>query len=189
MLKLLSAMTFLPARAVCLVFLVVYAVALGQAATLEKLTLEEMSQRATLIIRGKITSCVGEARGAVIYTRCHVNVNETWKGQGGATTSFLTLGGKSRGLVQTYTGAPKLVEGEEYVLFLWAGRSGVPQVIGLSQGVFDLNPAAKGGSTASRAASSELMLDKAGRQVRDESIELRTDELRARVESALARRR
>lgn len=172
--------------AVSLAMLLVSAAIPGQAATLEKLSLEEMSQRATLIFRGRISHCAGEARGAVIYTRCYANVAETWKGQAGSATSFLVLGGKARGLVQTFTGSPRITEGDEYVLFLWAGRSGALQVIGLSQGVFDLKPSAKGGTTAVRAASSEVMLDKQGREVRDETIVVEADELRSRVRSALA---
>ena len=49
-------------------------------ATLEKLSLDQMAQQSTMIVRGQVTGCNGEARGSLIYTRCGVAVSETWKG-------------------------------------------------------------------------------------------------------------
>ena len=51
---------------------------------------------------------------------------------------FIVPGGRVQNLTQTFTGTPKFNADEQYVLFLWVGRSGVPQIIGLSQGVFDV---------------------------------------------------
>ena len=93
-------------------------------ATLEKLSLDEMSQRSTVIVRSKVNSCAGEQRGSVIYTRCRVSVIERWKGTAGAQLEFLVPGGTSRGLTQVFTGTPNFAAGSEYVLFLWSGRSG-----------------------------------------------------------------
>ena len=156
------------------------------AATLEKLTTEEMSQKATLIVRGRVTRCAGDVRGPVIYTACTVAVTERWKGQAGSTVQVWIPGGTARGLVQTFTGTPKFTNGDEYVLFLWSGRSGINQVIGLSQGVFDLTPNATGQVAAKRAASSERMLNKAGQEIQDEAVELRVSELKALVKRALS---
>lgn len=156
------------------------------AATLEKLTTEEMAQKATLIVRGRVTNCAGQVRGPVIYTACTVAVTERWKGQAASSVQVWIPGGSAQGLVQTFTGTPKFTNGDEYVLFLWSGRSGLNQVIGLSQGVFDLTPNQAGQVTAKRAAATERMLNRAGEEVRDESVEIRVSELKAQVQRALA---
>lgn len=165
--------------------LILLAIAAG-AATLEKLSIEEMSQKATLIVRGRVTGCAGEARGTVIYTACTLAVTDRWKGGSGGSVQFLIPGGRANGLAQTFTGTPKFTSGDEYILFLWAGRSGVNQLIGLSQGVFDLKSQGSGDAKAQRAASSERMLDKAGNPVTDEAVEMRVSDLRNRVRNALA---
>lgn len=154
------------------------------AATLEQLTLEEMSQKATLIVRGRVTGCAGEVKGSLIQTRCRVTVTDRWKGTSGADLSFVTPGGTAGGLVQTFTGTPKFSPGAEYVLFLWTGRSGVPQIIGLSQGVFDVAGGAKG-PTVRREASSEVMVNSAGERIVDQPTQMSVADLRARVAAAL----
>jgi hypothetical protein len=158
---------------------------LAHAATLEKLSIEEMAQKATRIVRGRVTGCSGQAQGLSVYTHCVVSVTETWKGQAASTAKFVVPGGTAAGLTQIFTGTPKFAAGEEYVLFLWTGRSGITQIIGLSQGVFDLGPDGKGKPIARRPATSELMLDKAGNPVRDENLELQVSELRRQVDRAL----
>jgi hypothetical protein len=157
-----------------------------EAATLEKLSLEQMSAKATLIVRGRVTGCAGEARGSMIYTRCALIVSERWKGQSGTQLNFYIPGGAAQGLRQVITGAPILAGGDEYVLFLWTGRSGIHHVIGLSQGVFDLTPDTKGVVKARREAATTVMVDQTGNPIRDEAIELRVSELRSRVKQALA---
>jgi hypothetical protein len=155
--------------------------ALAAGATLEKLSVEEMSQKSTLIVRGRVAGCAGEIQGSVIYTACTVTVSERWKGQSGPQVRFVIPGGRASGLVQTFTGTPKLNSGGEYVLFLWAGRSGVNQVIGMSQGVFNLET-----GVATRKASTERMVDKSGYEVEDQPLRLGVSELRQRVRQALA---
>ncbi len=88
---------------------------------------------------------------------------------------------------QSFSGAPKLVPGEEYILFLWTGPSGRTQVIGLSQGVFGLQADGQGGPLVSRAPSTEAMLDpKTGQLVTDEAVRMKLSDLRARVASRAA---
>ena len=154
---------------------------LASGATLEKLSIDDMSRKSTLIVRGRIGACAGEQRGSVIYTRCKVSVIERWKGTAGNQVDLLIPGGTARGLIQMFTGTPKLRNGAEYVLFLWSGKSGVLQVIGLSQGVFDVKVDGKGGVTAKREATAEVMLDSAGQTVHDEGVQMTVAALRNRV--------
>ena len=87
-------------------------------------------------------------------------------------------------------GAPSLRVGNEYVLFLWTSRSGLTQIIGLSQGVFSVTPspvgdAAAGDPLVTRAAAGERMLDTAGRPVRDQVLAMKWSELKSQVRQAL----
>lgn len=168
------------------VALALCAAATSAGATLEKLSLEEMAQKSTLIVRGRVGACTGEARGPVIYTRCGLTVSERWKGQSGAQVDFFLPGGTAQGLRQNFGGAPQIAPGAEYVLFLWAGKSGLHQVVGLSQGVFDLKLDSKGVTTARREASTERMLDRNGAPVQDVPVEMGVAELKSRVSRALA---
>ena len=76
-------------------------------ATLEQLSIEQMAQKSTSIVRGRVTGCAGEMRGSVIYTRCGLIVSETWKGTPTTKADFVVLGGTARGLSQTFSGAPQ----------------------------------------------------------------------------------
>jgi len=156
------------------------------AATLEKLTIEQMAQQSTLIVRGRVTGCYGENRGRIIYTRCGVAVSETWKGSPRSDVDFIVPGGRVQNLTQTFTGTPKFNADEQYVLFLWVGRSGVPQIIGLSQGVFDVTFTKSGAPLVRREATTELMLDSKGKQMRDEGVSMSVTQLREQVDRALA---
>jgi hypothetical protein len=148
--------------------------------TLEHLTLEQMVQKSTGIVRARVASCTGEMRQRLIYTRCDVTVTETWKGAAATHTSVFVPGGRVGRLVQTIAGAPALTTGQEYVLFLWAGRSGINQVIGLHQGVFQLLPDGKG-FIAQRTATTERMLDASGREIADQDMRYSAAELKQRV--------
>lgn len=165
-----------------------------RAATLEYLNLDDMAKQSTAIVRGRVQSCAGEFRGSVIFTHCKVAVTERWKGAPQPLVDVATPGGTAMGMAQNFPGSPKLTQGQEYVLFLWTGKSGMTQVIGLSQGVFDLKPAAtgqaagqaKGEAMAQRAATTERMLDAAGNVISDSPLEMRVRELKARVVKSLA---
>jgi hypothetical protein len=151
------------------------------ATTLEQLSLEQMTQKSTAIVRARVSGCTGEMRQRLIYTRCDVAVSETWKGNLGTHTSVYVPGGRVGRLVQTIAGAPVLSTGQEYVLFLWAGRSGINQVIGLHQGVFQLLPDGKGAKVAQRTATAERMLDASGQEIADHDMRYSAAELKQRV--------
>lgn len=172
----------MPFRALSLVL----AACLANAATLEKLTLDEMIEKSTAIVRGRVLAPSTSVRGSVLYTHFPVEVLEQWKGQPARQAEVMVPGGSRGSLHQHFPGAPSLVTGKEYVLFLWTGRSGAAQVIGFTQGVFDIRDSA-GEPTAHRAASSEALVDlRTGRMVRDEPLQMKLAELRARVGEKLA---
>ena len=168
-------------------FLLVLALGL-QAATLEYLSLDDMAAKSTAIVRGRMVSTGTGARGSLIYTQYSIQVLERLKGPEASQVDVVVLGGTSQGLSQTFSGAPQLGVGVDYVLFLWTGPSGLTQIIGLSQGLFQLQKDDKGEWIATRAAASETMVDpKTGRLVNDQAIRLRLTDLRSRVRSAASR--
>ncbi|MCC7236559.1 MAG: hypothetical protein IT163_14700 [Bryobacterales bacterium] len=157
----------------------------GRAATLERLSMDEMIHQSTEIVRGRVMTLGVSTKGSVLYTLARVEVLERWKGPTGRTVEIWIPGGRSGNLRQTFSGAPSLSVGGEYVLFLWAGSSGNRQVIGFSQGAFDVKLDAKGSPQMQRAATSEAMLDDRGQQVEDVPVRMSLAELRKKLRSVL----
>ena len=164
------------------------------ATTLEQLTLDDMARQSTAIVRARVTGSHTGTQGTNVYTYFQLQVIETWKSSGQQTgkqtTEVAVPGGVSGGIRQNVAGAPELKPGHEYVLFLWTSRSGLTQVIGLSQGMFQVSEegSAGGGGDAvvQRPAASELMLNHSGLPVDDHAVSMPLRDLRARVRSALA---
>lgn len=156
------------------------------AATLERLSLDDMIEQATSIVRGRIAGSWTAPAGNVIYTHYRMQVAERWKGPQRTEVEFVVPGGAYNGVRQVCSGAPQLIEGQEYVLFLWTSRStGRTQIIGFTQGVFTV-PAGSA-ETAVRTPSSELMFERGtGRIVQDERIEMRMRDLSSRITLRLA---
>jgi len=155
------------------------------ATTLEQLTLDDMTQKSTAIVRARIIGSRSAMRGSDIYTYFQLRLLETWKSSGQAITEVAVPGGVASGIRQSVAGAPELKPGQEYVLFLWTGHSGLTQLMGLSQGVFNLSEEGSGGGVVKRSAASELMLDRSGNPVQDHAVSIRLQDLRARVRQTL----
>lgn len=130
----------------------------GLAATLERMSLEEMTSKSTAIVRAKAISSSTEMVGSIVYTRTRFQVLERWKGPEGGAVDVFEPGGRVGGLIQNYSGVPRFTPGQEVVLFLWTGPSGRTQIIGLSQGVMQVERSAAGEAEVSRQPAGELML-------------------------------
>lgn len=151
-----------------------------QGATLGRLSLSDMIGKSISIERAKIASSFAAAEGPVIYTHYKLQVSEQLKGL--AISEIVVPGGVANGIRQFFAGAPQFQAGDEFVFFLWTSKSGLTQVMGLTQGLFTV--AAGGGAdpTVTRVASEELMLDTGtGHPVKDQTIVLKLSDLRARV--------
>lgn len=158
----------------------------GWAATLERLTLDDMIAKATAIVHGRVTGSAAAYRGTVIYTHFKVNILEQFKGATLSTADVLVPGGTVNGVRQTYPGAPQLTVGQEYVLFLWTSSSGATYTIGFTQGVFTLPKDSSGQAIAVRAPSTETILDPVtGNPVKDEPIRMPLAKLTAYISASL----
>lgn len=157
-------------------------------ATLEKLSLEQMAQKSTEIVRGRVTASRTAKRGPVIYTFATVEVLERWKGVDSGTAEVAVPGGALGQYRQTFSGAPALHPGDDYILFLWTGKSGVTQIIGLSQGVLDVVVDDSGAMTVQRAAASEVMLSpETGAPAQGEAFRMELPKFRERVRQVLTK--
>jgi|SRR5579871_3548793 len=156
-----------------------------RATTLLQLSLNDMIQQSTVIVQGTAQPSYSAFRGSVIYTHYLVHVSQVMKGNAGGYIDVAVLGGAANGLRQSYAGAPTLAPGQQYVMFLWTSKTGLTQVIGLSQGLFTLMPGASGQATAVRAASAERMLNNAGQEVSDSELKFSLSDLKTRIQGVL----
>ena len=125
---------------------------------------------------------------ATIYTHYTLQVSENFKGDKGSRADVAVPGGTANGLRQTFPGAPSLHPGDEYVFFLWTSRSGLTQIIGLSQGLFTLKTDSDGKAMAARSASAEPMIGPNGELRRDEPRSISIADLRSRIAKSASRK-
>jgi hypothetical protein len=151
----------------------------AQAATLEQLTLDQMAEKATTVVRATVTGSSTSVVNATVYTHYKLRIAEKWKGP--ELAEVMVPGGQAGKFQQSFPGVPELKEGKEYVLFLWKSSVGIVHLLGLSQGVFELSAPAEGSSLATRAKIGEMMLDAAGKKVADRAVSISLSDLRARV--------
>lgn len=151
------------------------------ATTLEQLSVDQMIRQSTAIVRAKVTGSYAANRNGSIYTFYRLQVTENLKSTTVQNAEVAVPGGVLGKVMQSVAGAPTLNVGSDYVLFLWTSRSGLTQVIGLSQGAFDVKATAGGNSVLSRAPVSAQMLNSDGRVVVDRGVTLDLTALRARL--------
>lgn len=156
------------------------------AATMVRLSLDDMVAKSTSIVRGKVLDSGTAVAGQVIFTHYRVQVMERLKGSALAVVDVAVPGGVAGGIRQNYSGVPRFQPGEEYVFFLWTGKAGPTQVIGLTQGLFALAANTGGDPMATRQSSHELMLDARSHQpVKDETLVMPLSQLRSKIQSGL----
>jgi len=172
-------------RVVAIFVLLVSAGIPAGATILQRLTLDEMARRSTSIVRVRVTGSREIVRSGDVFTQYGFETLEILK-PGPAAHEVAVPGGVAGGMRQAVAGAPTLRAGREYVLFLWTGRSGLTQLMGMSQGLFSVDRTAIADGLASRVAAGEQMLDAAGRPVRDDALSIPLATLKAKVSKALA---
>jgi len=164
---------------------VLWACCSAAAATLQQLTLDQITQSATAIVRARVTSSSASFTGSTIYTHYKLQTTETYKGFPAA--EVLMPGGVAQGVRQSYPGVPALQTGTEYVLFLWTSSStGITHLVGLTQGLFNVGQLSNGTLQVSRAAIGESMFNAAGRPVQDTAIQMALADLKTRIGTAIA---
>jgi hypothetical protein len=156
------------------------------ATTLQQLTIDQMIQQSTAIVRVKVTGSAPVARGSVIYTQYQFTLLETLKsGQNGTFSAVSVPGGAMGTIRQMVAGAPSLASGQEYVIFLWTSKSGLTQVIGLSQGLFTVLQDSAGTSVLVRPAATVSMVNQNGAPVSDSLATMTLQALRTEIQSVV----
>lgn len=170
----------------------------GFAVTLEELTLDEMIAASTYIVRGRVEGVVGVTGASVLYTEYDLRVAEVLQGdllggeatQGGGSPARLRLalpGGKVGNREQSFSGVPIPVAGKEYVFFLWRGRNGLLQLVGMTQGLLEVKRRT-GVATAERAPTDGMLLNRrSGLPVHDQGLRISLSRLRSNVMTARGR--
>jgi hypothetical protein len=114
------------------------------AATLQILTVDQMTATASAIVQGKIVASHADwinGKGSSIYTSYTVQADSYLKGNLGRTFQLIEPGGQVDNLVGSVPGAPVFHVGEHVVLFVQTdGPKNFHQAIGYEQGVFRVRP-------------------------------------------------
>jgi hypothetical protein len=160
--------------------------AVAPAATLERLSLDDMIVKSTTIVRAKVVNVFTAASGPVIYTHYQLQVSETLKGSAGGAVEIQLPGGAANNMRQSFAGVPQFNTGDEFVFFLWSGRTGSMQVLGLTQGLFSVPKGTSADPLMTRSASPEVMLERGtGKQLKDQTLTMRLSELRSHIGATL----
>ncbi len=175
----------------------------GWAVTLEELSFEELIRSSTFIVRGRVEGVTGVASSSgvakaggnsgagtvapahVLYTEYGIRVTELLQGEGNPDRLTVALpGGRVGSREQMFSGVPALVTGKEYVFFLWRGRSGRLQLVGMTQGLLEVQR--RGGvAMAERQASDGMLLSRrTGLPVHDRAVRMSLARLRSAVGAA-----
>ena len=156
-----------------------------QCATLEQLSMSDMIAKSTAIVRAKVVSSYTAMSGPVVYTHYQLQVSERYKGAAQSTVDLAIPGGVANGIRQVWGGAPQLDKGADCVFFLWTGKSGLTQVMGLSQGLFTVAQDGSADPAVTHTASHETMLDhNTGRAVQDRTLAMPLSGLKAQIAAA-----
>jgi hypothetical protein len=155
------------------------------ATTLRKLSIDDMIQQSTAIVRVQVTGSSAAFRGKDIYSYYQLQVIENMKAVSPQSLAVAVPGGVAGGVRQMVAGAPMLATGQEYVIFLWTSKSGLTQVIGLSQGLFAVTQNSAGAAVIVRPASISMMLNQSGQVVTDQPVSMTLTALRSEIQGVL----
>jgi hypothetical protein len=127
-------------------FAFVVAATSAGATTLVPADLGELSRDARAIVRGRIAAVDAQWTWGrrTIETIVTLDVETYLKGALGDEVRFRVPGGLLGRYRSVVVGAPHFVVGQRVIVFLGAHGPTVPYVLGLSQGVFRVNPTASG---------------------------------------------
>lgn len=154
--------------------------------TLQQLSLNDMILKSTAVVYGTVQPSYTAFRGSMIYSHYQVQVINSYKTSLVRYWDLAVPGGVVNGVRQSVAGAPVLTAGQNYFLFLWTSKTGLTQVIGLSQGVFNVTTNSSGQLIVSRGATTETMLNASGQLVTDSNIQMTMTQMANRIQNVLA---
>lgn len=171
-------------RAICCWFVLTCLSASG--ATLEQMSLEDLAQESTSVVRGQAGATRTERVGPLIYTFTTFQVDETLKGEPIRQVEIALPGGTIGDVSQRFGGVPKLETGKNYLIFLWQGPSGRTQITGLTQGLFDIEQQPDGPVASRKPSSDVLIAPGVDGLVKNELLRLPLPEMMQRIRTSLS---
>lgn len=156
------------------------------ATTLARMSVAEMTQAATAIVRAR---CLGNATGwdaGEIWTLTSFEVEEVWRGTAAAQINVRLLGGRAGNLTSSVSGVPRFRAGEEVVLFLEPTARGDYSVVSWEQGTFRIQrDLSEGRESVTQDSASLATFDAATRRFEAAGIRRQPlERFRAHVDAA-----
>jgi hypothetical protein len=130
------------------------------ATSADKLTLQDLADRSTLVVRGTVLKV--QARwdhGQRIVTDVDVQVTETLKGGAAPRVRVTQPGGAVGNIGQAVEGVATFREGEDVVVFLRLQDPEHFRVVGMSQGKFHVTRTTLGKWVAEPSATETVLVD------------------------------
>jgi len=156
-------------------------------ATLEEMSLDDLTLKSTSIVRGTAGESRAARVGPLIYTFTTFRVAENLKGEPVHEVEIALPGGRIGELSQHFGGVPRLEAGAEYLVFLWRGASGVTQITGLSQGLIEVETGRTGEQLAVRAPNADLVVSPGtGKAVKSTELRIPLADLTANIRGIVA---
>ena len=158
------------------------------ATTLERLSMNDMTDKCHVVVRATVLNGSSEYSNGIVVTHYQLNVLEVWKGSVSSVVDLYVRGGRAGGIRELVPGAPTLDVGSEYVVFLWNGPSGRAQIMGLSQGLFNVTKdPATNSVMLERPGAKETMVDPVtGNPVTDQAVRMKAADVKAMVKKRQA---
>lgn len=162
----------------------------AEASVFESLSLEDLVDRADLIVEGRVAkrNYRSVARNGVLRleTFIELEIQMVHAGEAGDILNFTLPGGKGGGREQIYLGVPELSPREEILAF-FSLEGGSPQLLGWVQGVYRISRDMSGGVRA-RRDDVGVSISRRGRLSHQSNESIPLDELRAAIAARIALR-
>ena len=164
----------------------------AEATVMVPLTIEDLAVRSRIVVRATVRQRQGvwDAEHKRIYTLTELAVSETIAGDAPTTIVIRTLGGQVDDIGMKVSGAPRLSETQDVVLFLRDDPTakGGYLVVGMSQGLYRIERDAKGRAVAVPGVEGiAFVRNKNGARViqeKSDAVRLSYDDFKQRVAQA-----
>jgi hypothetical protein len=159
-----------------------------RATTLERMSIEKMSQAAKVIARVRCVSNSTIWQSGEIWTLTTFSVEQAWRGALEAQITVRSLGGTLGDVTSTVSGVPRFRPGEGVVLFLEASPYGDYFVVSWQQGTFRIHRDRRtSDETVAQDTASYAVFDPRTRRMKTSGLaRMHLTDFRDRVEAAVA---
>jgi len=108
------------------------------ASTVKKMELQELVSVSDAIAQGTVESVEARFEDKAIYTYASIRVDDALKGGPRRAVLIRQAGGRIGTLVLDAAGTPQFKKGDQVIVFLRDRKNGTFDVVGLSQGKYDI---------------------------------------------------